>query len=141
MSEEARRPPPPDGPAPGPRPLSVLVVDDDPDTGDTLAELLRHYGYATAVARSGEEAQGQLDGADVVFLDLRLPGIDGCELARWVHARNAPKRPLLVAVTGYGRAEDVRRTAEAGVDLHLVKPVHPAELLGLLDRYARTSAS
>lgn len=140
MSDEATRHTPPEGPAPDPRPLSVLVVDDDPDTGDTLAELLQLSGYATTVARSGEEAKHQLDGADVIFLDLRLPGIDGCELARCVRARNGSKRPLLVAVTGYGRAEDVRRTAEAGVDLHLVKPVHPAELLGLLARYARGAA-
>lgn len=138
MSDEARRHLPPDDSAPvAPRPLSILVVDDEPDTGDTLAELLQMSGYAVAVARSGEEATRRLDGADVIFLDLRLPDIDGCELARCVRARNAPKRPLLVAVTGYGRAEDVRRTADAGVDYHLIKPVAPAELLGLLDRYAR----
>jgi CheY-like chemotaxis protein len=63
--------------------------------------------------------------------------MSGWEVARWVTGQPAEKRPLLVAITGYGREEDRRRSEEAGMDLHLVKPVDPDELLGLLRRFYR----
>ena len=63
--------------------------------------------------------------------------MSGWELARWVTEQLAERRPLLVAVTGYGREEDRRRSEEAGIDLHLVKPVNPDELLRLLKRFQR----
>ena len=116
------------------RQLSVLVVEDDPDTGESLAELLGLSGYAVAVTRCGEDAVRCAGGADVIFLDLRLPGIDGCEVARRIRSMESPKRPFLVAVTGRAKDEDFRRSREAGIDLHLVKPVEPAVLLGLLAR-------
>ena len=120
-----------------PRRLSVLVVEDDPDTGDSLAELLKLSGHEVVVTRCGEDAvPAAAAGVDVIFLDLRLPGIDGCEVARQVCSMGSPKRPLLVAVTGRGADEDFRRSREAGIDLHLIKPVEPSLLLALLSRIA-----
>jgi CheY-like chemotaxis protein len=63
--------------------------------------------------------------------------MSGWEVARWVTEQPAEKRPLLVAITGYGREEDHRQSEEAGIDLHLVKPVDPDQLLQLLRRFRR----
>lgn len=119
--------------------LSVLVVEDCPDTADSTVELLRMSGYDAAAVGTGPAALDAADGAppDVVLADLGLPGMDGCEVVRRLRARAGRKRPLLIAVTGYGSDGDRRRTAAAGFDLHLVKPVPPADLLKLLDRFAR----
>ncbi|MBX9628424.1 MAG: response regulator [Gemmataceae bacterium] len=119
--------------------LSVLVIDDCPDTTGTTVELLRLAGHDAAAAASGRDGLAAADGCppDVVLIDLGLPDLDGCEVARELRRRAGPKRPLLVAVTGYGTDGDRRRTAAAGFDLHLVKPVPPADLFRLLDRFAR----
>src|SRR5262245_39107367 len=118
--------------------LSVLVVDDDPDYVDTTAALLRCSGYNVAVARSGQEAIAKAAalGPDVVLLELAMPGTRGYALAEGLRLICVGKQPLLVAVSGYGRAEDEQASREAGIDLHLVKPVEPAALSRLLDRCA-----
>ena len=128
---------PPQSPRAGP--LSVLVVEDHEDAGEALALLLQVNGYAAELARTGAEALAAADrvAPDVVLLDLGLPDLDGCEVARRLRARAAGKRPLLVAVTGYGRDEDRRASDAAGFDLHLVKPADPRELMGVLGRFAR----
>ncbi|WP_309625542.1 response regulator, partial [Methylibium sp.] len=69
---------------------------------------------------------------DVVLLDIGLPGSDGFEAARRIRAHNGDKRLLLVALTGWGQDEDRRRTAQAGFDAHLVKPVEIDALMKLL---------
>lgn len=125
-------------PCPGPRPLSVLVVEDEEDSAESLAELIRMSGHLAGVARTGAEAlRCAADAPDVVLLDMRLPDMDGCEVARTIGAATAPKRPFLVAVTGRGTDDDFRRSEDAGIDLHLIKPVEPAALLALLARFAR----
>jgi PAS domain S-box-containing protein len=121
-------------PAAGRGPHRVLVVDDNADAADTLALLLRLRGYDVRVARDGPEA---LEAArefnpDLVLLDIGLPGMDGYAVARALRAGKAAGRVRLVALTGYGRDEDRRRSAEAGFDDHLVKPVAPDALLELL---------
>jgi two-component system CheB/CheR fusion protein len=73
---------------------------------------------------------------DVVLLDIGLPGLSGYEVAEGLQGRKATKRLLLVAVTGYTTEADRERSAAAGIDLHLLKPVEPALLLGLLRRFA-----
>src|SRR5215204_1706466 len=111
--------------------LSVLVVEDDPVTLDAMNQLLTLSGYAVAVAATGEEALRLVEASppDVVFVDLQLPGIDGFEVASRLRSAPAPKRPLVVAVTGHDGPEYRQRSAEAGIDLHLVKPVTPVNLL------------
>src|SRR5438552_2311373 len=109
-----------------PRSLRVLVVDDYPDARDSLALLLTLWGYEAQVAADGLAALA-LPGAgafDVVLLDLGLPRMDGCAVARRFRALDAPgRKPLIVSISGHGRDEDRRRSWEAGCDAHLVKPV------------------
>jgi CheY-like chemotaxis protein len=119
--------------------LRILVVEDQADTAESLALLLGREGHEVQVAPEGPAAVGavQIAPPDVLLLDIGLPGMSGWELARWVTGQPAEKRPLLVAVTGYGREEDRRKSEEAGIDRHLVKPVDPDLLLGLLRRFYR----
>lgn len=126
-----------------PHPLAVLVVDDSADTVESLAELLAFQGHAVDVALDGASALARVAAAppDVVLLDIRMPGLDGWEVARLIRERCAGrKRPFLVAVTGCGCDTDRQRSAEVGFDLHLVKPVDPAMLVGLLERFRRLLA-
>jgi two-component system OmpR family response regulator len=122
--------------------LSVLVVDDVEDTANSLATLLALKGYASRPAVSAQEAllAAAADQPDVVILDLKMPGMDGWELARRLRDQATGKQPLLVAVSGCWTEEDRLRSADAGIDLHLVKPVEPAVLVGLLKRFTRTLA-
>ena len=120
--------------------LRVLVVEDDADTAETTAYLLAAAGHSVCVARNGPAAllEAQADPPDVVLLDLAMPKMDGCEVARRIRAMGLNPRPLLVAVTGYGAAQDHERTSSAGFDAHLVKPADPELLLKLLARFAET---
>jgi len=113
--------------------LRVLLVEDHADGADTLALLLRMTGHQVEVARDGPLALRLARDfePDVVLLDLGLPGMSGYEVARRM-ARGPYHKPLLVAVTGYGDAEALRQSAEAGIDVHLVKPVEPDRLFGVL---------
>lgn len=119
--------------------LSVLVVDDCPDTTASTVQILNLVGFDATEAGTGRAAVAAADGSppDVVLLDLDLADMDGCEVARRLRERAADKRPFLVAVTGCVTDADRRRTADAGIDLHLAKPVAPADLVAVLDRFAR----
>ena len=119
--------------------LSVLLVDDNTDALGTLQTLLLMDGHTVAVAADGRQALARVNtspGPDVVLLDLGLPDMDGCDVARQIHAMGRTPRPVLIAVTGWGQAEDRRRTAEAGFQHHLTKPVRPWELQRLLRQLA-----
>lgn len=109
----------------------VLIVEDNPDTAATLRMLLELSGYEVAVAGTGPEG---VESAlrlrpDVILCDIGLPGgMDGYAVARTVRQNPEMARTRLIAVTGYGRDEDLRRCREAGFDLHFTKPVDPKEL-------------
>jgi CheY-like chemotaxis protein len=120
--------------------LSVLVVDDSPDVAGSTADLLALAGHRPRVALGGEEALrlAAADPPDVVLLDLRMPGLDGCEVARRLADRWHGRPPVLVAVTACGTTADRAQTAAAGFHLHLVKPVDPAVLIGMLRRFHLT---
>lgn len=119
--------------------LRVLVVEDDADFAGILAILLGIYGHEARVAANGPAAlkEARERPPDVVLLDIGLPRMDGYEVARRLAELGGEKRPLLIAVTGYGREADRRRSAEAGIDLHLVKPVDPVVLQKVLSRFER----
>ncbi|HEV7135056.1 MAG TPA: response regulator [Steroidobacteraceae bacterium] len=108
----------------------VLVVDDNQDAALSLAALLDLQGHATRVAFSGREALERIESfhPDVALLDLGLPEMDGYELAGRLRALPVASRIRLIALTGYGQAEDRQRTHRAGFDDHLVKPVDLAAL-------------
>ncbi len=116
-----------------PRPLSILVVEDNPDARSTLQLLLELEGHRVRTAESGEEAMARATPPlDVALIDIGLPDIDGYDVARRIRATAHGKSAYLVALTGYGQAEDRRLAEEAGFDTHLVKPIDPEALVKLL---------
>jgi CheY-like chemotaxis protein len=123
----------------GPRSLRVLVIEDNSDAAETLGDLLRLFGHEAEVALSGPEglAAARSLRPDVVLCDIGLPGMDGYAVASSLRSEPATRTTHLVALTGYGRDSDRRRTQEAGFDLHLVKPLEPLELKRLLDEWAK----
>ena len=128
------------GPDPFPVPLRlrVLVVDDNRDAADTLAQLLTVCGAEAEVRYDGRtalEAVGAF-APDACILDLTMPGMGGCELAERI--KNLGPPPLMVALTALGDDNARERTSLSGFDLHLVKPVDPAKLLNLLGKHAAT---
>jgi CheY-like chemotaxis protein len=113
----------------------ILVVDDDDNVRKALRRILELDGHRVEVARDGPEgvALTLATSPEVAFIDIRLPGIDGHEVARRIRAALG-RRVLLVALTAHGREQDRRRSSEAGFDAHLVKPVSYEDLTRVLDR-------
>jgi CheY-like chemotaxis protein len=116
--------------------MRVLVVDDEIDTAETLAEVLVTMGHVVRTAPDGVHAlAAAADFApEVVLLDLGLPGMDGFEVARRLRAQKATERAKIIAVTGYGQDVDKQNTERAGFDAHMVKPLKLAALEQLLGR-------
>jgi signal transduction histidine kinase/ActR/RegA family two-component response regulator len=125
-------------PAPAPAPAGaavsrparrrVLIADDNVDAAESLAELLEEMGVETRLAHDGEQAVAVAEAfrPDVAFLDVGMPKLDGHEVGRRIRAQPWGGAVMLVALTGWGQAEDRRRSREAGFDEHLVKPAMPA---------------
>ena len=115
--------------------LHVLVVDDNRDSADTLAKVVSMAGHQVRVAYDGEEAlaAAESDPPNLMLLDIGLPGLNGYEVAERIRRNPALRATNLVAVTGWGQAEDRRRSREAGFDLHFVKPVDLDLLQTLLE--------
>ena len=114
----------------------VLVVDDDPAGAYGLAKVLKLMGYPVETAMNGVAAIAaarRLEPA-IVFIDLRMPDMDGVELA--LRLREEPFRPRIIAATAYGEREDRERTAAAGFEAHLLKPIDAAVLERHLPRLA-----
>jgi signal transduction histidine kinase/DNA-binding response OmpR family regulator len=112
------------------RRVRVVVVDDNEDSAEGLAMLLRLDGHDVATAHDGLAAVTLTETfrPEVVFLDIGLPGISGYEAARRIRGLPGGQAIRLVALTGWGQLEDRRKSAEAGFDRHLVKPVDPTDL-------------
>ena len=108
----------------------ILVVDDNRDAADTLGELLRIAGHETRVCHSGLHALALAESfrPDLVLLDIGMPRIDGHEVARRLRAQPWGREMRIVALSGFGRPEDRRRSLEAGCDDHLTKPVTVSDL-------------
>jgi PAS domain S-box-containing protein len=118
--------------AAGPR--RVLVVDDNFDAAQTLAMLLHLSGRETAVAHDGREAVERATDfePDAILLDIGMPNMNGYDACRAIRATPQGRDALIVALSGYGTEDDRRKSAEAGFDAHLVKPVDPEALEQLL---------
>jgi CheY-like chemotaxis protein len=114
--------------------LRVLVVDDNADASETLTMLLGLWGHDVQSAADGPTAveTAAAHRPDVVLLDISLPGMSGYEVADRLRANPDLRDTVLVAMTGYGQAEDKKETRRAGFSLHLVKPVEPDMLQKLL---------
>lgn len=117
------------------RPLSVLIVEDQEDTAQSTAELISLWGYSVRLANSGPAALKEVaaEMPDVVLLDIGLPGMDGWKVAKRMRDGATSKQPFIVAVTAYAEEADKWRSADAGVDMHWVKPASPAALEEMLD--------
>lgn len=120
------------GPEAGAR--KILVVEDNPDAGATLCEFLELSGHQVELAESGAAGvrAARAFHPEFVICDIGLPGMNGFEVAAELRRDPATSSARLIAVTGYGGEEDRRRSKEAGFDLHLTKPVDPAQLKALL---------
>ena len=107
----------------------VLVVDDNVDGAESLATLVGLWGHEVRIAHDGPSAliTAAEFRPDAVLLDIGLPGLDGYKVARQLRARPGSGTTKPVALTGWGRDADRERPLAAGFDLHLVKPVDPAE--------------
>jgi CheY-like chemotaxis protein len=112
----------------------VLIVDDNIDAAATLNELMRSLGHATQVVHDGQQALliAEQFKPDVVLLDIGLPGMNGYEVAR--RLRQGGRAMKIIAITGWGTETDRSRSAEAGFDRHLVKPVDESELQRLIEQ-------
>jgi CheY-like chemotaxis protein len=113
---------------------NILIADDNQDALESLALMLRMEGHEVHCASDGEEAlllAGQRK-PEIVVLDVGMPKLDGCEVARRIRAESWGRGAVLVALTGWGQEVDRRRSREAGFDMHLVKPVDPATLCDML---------
>jgi CheY-like chemotaxis protein len=115
----------------------ILVVEDNPDGREMLAGLLEVQGYEVATAGDGQRALeiARAFQPQVVLLDLGLPLMDGFEVCRRLRAQGL-QQAFILALTGWGAERDRARTADAGFDAHLTKPVEPAALQQALARYA-----
>ena len=112
----------------------ILVVDDNEDALELLAEVLRNAGHVVTTARDGPTALKVMRTfhADVAILDIGLPVMDGYELAGRLRAELGKELPRLIALTGYGQDSDRARAKQAGFAEHLTKPVDGGRLLGAL---------
>ncbi|HJX29375.1 MAG TPA: ATP-binding protein [Thermoanaerobaculia bacterium] len=123
-------------------PLRVLVVEDNEDGRESLRDLLELWGHEVELAENGTQGVEKALALhpDVALVDIGLPGIDGNEVARRIRAVFGTANMELIAMTGYGQAEDRRRAMQAGFDNYLVKPVDPAHLGRLLTAARSTRA-
>jgi PAS domain S-box-containing protein len=132
---EATDTPPPAPAVPTPnRARTILIVEDNDDARESLRLLLESLGHRVLSVADGPQgvALALKHQPEVLLIDLGLPGLDGYEVARAVRASPVGKSAVLIAVTGYGQAEDRRRSTEAGFDAHLVKPVSQSLLSTLI---------
>jgi PAS domain S-box-containing protein len=112
----------------------VLVVEDNRDTAAGLIKLLNFSGYHVIAAHDGPAAieLAKLERPDAIFMDIGLPGMDGYRVAEALRKDECCAETLLVAVSSYGREQDIKRSHEAGFDHHLVKPVDVKLIFSLL---------
>ncbi|AKF10101.1 ATP-binding protein [Sandaracinus amylolyticus] len=118
--------------------IRVLLVEDEPDTRDVLRAILEHCGMPVTATSSADDALAAFDAArpDVLVSDIGMPGTDGYELIRTLRERDddRARRVPALALTAFASEGDRRRALEAGFQLHLSKPVEPAELVAAIAR-------
>ena len=121
--------------------MRILVIEDEQEIADFVVRGLREEGFVVEQASDGQEGVRKALAwqPEAAVVDLGLPLLDGYEVARRLRALGRQPRPLLVAVTGLPSEADGRRSVEAGIDLHLVKPADPHFLVTLLRRHAELS--
>jgi two-component system CheB/CheR fusion protein len=103
----------------------ILIVDDSTEAADSLALLLQVLGHQVMTVYDGPDALAVAltFRPDIIILDIRMPKMDGYEVARQLRAMPEAASTVLVALTGFGRPEDIQRARDAGFDHHFLKPV------------------
>src|SRR5262245_37249971 len=121
--------------------LRVLIVEDSVDAAEIMAELLKRRGHEVRVAHDGATglSAARAFRPHVILLDIGLPDMDGYAVARHLRGEDLGG-DLLVALTGYGEAQDRERARQAGFDRHLTKPVDPDALVALVDARGDTAS-
>ena len=111
------------------RSWTVLVVDDNVDAADSLAQLLKLSGHQVDVAYTGMSALARVRSGcpEIVLCDLGLPELSGYEFAKAIR-RECAHTIRLVAISGYAQPEDIQRSLESGFDAHVAKPAKPADI-------------
>ena len=120
----------------GGAPRRILIADDNPDALESLAMLLECGGHEVCKAADGVQAV-ELESSrqpELALLDIGMPALDGYEVARRIRAEPWGREMVLVALSGWGQSEDLRRSTEAGFDLHLVKPLNMEALADVFGR-------
>jgi signal transduction histidine kinase len=122
---------------------TVLLIEDNEDGREMMATMLGAYGYSVQQAADGVQGVQMAHAVtpDVALVDIGLPGIDGYEVARRLRKDEATRHIKLIALTGYGLADDQKRVMEAGFDLHLVKPVDINHLLEAIGSFSPVVAA
>jgi CheY-like chemotaxis protein len=115
--------------------VRILIAEDNRDSADSLKALLAALGYEAHIAYDGESAVRSAAALrpEVIVMDIGMPGINGYEAARQIRALKPVLKVSIVALTGWGQQSDRLRSAEAGIDHHLVKPLDLAALKQILD--------
>jgi CheY-like chemotaxis protein len=121
----------------------IMVVEDNADGLETLLALLDAMGYTAAGAADGPAGLelARRFGPDLILLDLGLPGMDGYDVVRALRADPAFAATHITALTGWGAERDRQRTAEAGFNDHLTKPIEPVALEQYLAQFSRAAAA
>jgi CheY-like chemotaxis protein len=119
---------------------SILIVEDNEDAREALRTLLELEGHRVDAAGTGPRALelAREHELDIALVDIGLPEVDGYEVARRMRALG-PRCPYLIALTGYGQPDDVKRARDAGFDAHLLKPVDPDALASVLSQLGRAT--
>jgi CheY-like chemotaxis protein len=122
------------------RPVRLLVVEDNADVAEGLMMLLELLGHRVRVAHDGVAALEAAGASvpDIMLIDIGLPGMNGYELAQKAREDSRLKNVVLVALTGYGRAEDKQRAMAAGFDDHLAKPLTVEAFQNMLGRLRKS---
>lgn len=124
-------------------PCMVLVAEDHDDTRVAQRLVLEHFGFGVTEARTGLDALAvaQVSHPHIVLVDIVLPEIDGCELARMLRADVTTRSASLIALSAMGDSETRQRALDAGCDVFVAKPVPPLVLVRLVQRFARRRVS
>ncbi len=120
----------------------ILIADDNPDAAESLAGILHAQGHETCIAANGRQAVelAETYRPQIIFMDLGMPQLDGLQATRQIRAQPWGKSMLVVALTGWGQPMDRQRSREAGMDIHLVKPIDLAEIAKVLAQASSTSS-
>jgi CheY-like chemotaxis protein len=112
----------------------ILIIEDNRDTAMSLRLLLRKLNLEVELAFSGLEGveKARQSAPDVILCDIGLPGLDGYAVARELRNNGNTRDTFLIAQSGYGQADDIRKAYDAGFDVHLTKPVEFQELTKIL---------